>query len=345
MKLSTLLYLAPAAMALLTADFARGQDSSLVSLTVSQDNVSVANFSYRALGLAGSTTPAPSTPQKSAFEGEIPAISPPGFYPADVSNPGHNPAVVTTKHHPIYVDNVPSHWGNVAGFLTDLGKSNFVHVVDQYVGAFADNRYTVGTQFLAPNYPIPANHTLTILDVARLVHAGASIAGNGFGNFYHVFLPKGVDMCLPPPVAGAPPECYSPDNPATWVFCAFHGAFVFQDLGEVIFSLEPYQDVLGCSVLPNGTANDQLVDSTDNVLSHEVFEGLSDPDGNEWWVQAFTVVNGNEIGDLCIRATVFNNNFYWFYGNVSLNGHKYTIQPEYSNQFHGCSYSPAGGDE
>ena len=346
MKLSTLLYLTPAVMVLLTADVARGQDNSMITLQVSQNDAALASFSFRATGLAGSTTPAPSSALDNASDGEIPAITPPGFYPDDVTNPRHLPAVVTTEHHPIYVDNVPSHWGDVGGFLTDLGKSDFIHVVDQYVGSFAGNRYKLGTQFIAPTYPIPPNHTLQVLDVAILAHAAASIKGNGFGHYYHVFLPKGVDMCLPPPAAGAPPECYSPDNPATWVFCAFHGAFVFHDLGEVIFSLEPYTDVIGCSVPPSGTANSQLVDSTDNVLSHEVFEGLSDPDGMEWWVHNFTFAFGAEIGDLCTRAARFpDGHFYWSFGQVSLNGHNYTIQPEYSNQFHGCSYRPEGGDE
>ena len=98
--------------------------------------------------------------------------------------------------------------------------------------------------------------------------------------------------------------------------------------------------MLGCSVPPNGTANNQLIDSTDNVLSHEVFEALSDPEGRSWWVQAFTVAYGAEIGDLCTRSAQFGMNFYWEYGQVELNGHSYTIQPEYSNQFHGCAYGP-----
>ena len=114
----------------------------------------------------------------------------------------------------------------------------------------------------------------------------------------------------------------------------------------MIFSLEPYQDVIGCAVPPNGTANNQLVDSTDNVLSHEVFEGLSDPDGREWWVRDFTFAFGAEIGDLCIRSARFpDRHFYWSFGDVSLNGHNYTIQPEYSNLFHGCSYRPAEEDD
>lgn len=104
------------------------------------------------------------------------------------------------------------------------------YLLDQYVGSFADNRYTLGTQFIAPSYPIAPNHTLTISDVARIVHAAASFSGNGFGNYYHVFLPQGVDMCLPVPrecgphviPRTTPPRLSSarftePFSSATWV--------------------------------------------------------------------------------------------------------------------------------
>ena len=94
----------------------------------------------------------------------------------------------------------------------------------------------------------------------------------------------------------------------------------------------------GCAVPPTGTANSQLIDSTNNVLSHEVFEALSDPDLNAWRVQAYTFAYGEEIGDLCTRSGVFNGSLYFKYSNVRLNGHSYTVQPEYSNEVHGCAY-------
>ena len=335
---SALRLIAPLVVALLATGLARGQNST-VTLQVGPADSVAGSLAFRAMGLAGSKTPAPSSGVEDGSD-SIPGIEKPGFYPADVSNPGHNPAVITTEHHPIYVNAPPSHWGDVPGFLTDLGKSEFIHLLDQYVGSTANNRYTLGTQLLVPNYPIPANHTLLVPDILALVHAGGAIKGNGLGHLYHVFLPKGVDMCL------SPTECYSPDKPATFVFCGFHGAVTFSDkVGHVIFSVEPYQDVNGCSVPPTGTANSQLIDSTDTVLSHEVFEALSDPDLNAWWVQSFTFAFGNEIGDLCTRARQIGANFYWNYGNVQLNDHKYTIQPEYSNTFHGCAYGPAEGPD
>lgn len=336
MKLcSKLLYVALAAAALLMPDLARAQ--STVSLPVGSADIAgqydPSSFIYRGMGLAGAKDPAPANPQPNGADDD--GIPPPGFYPADVTNPRHNPAVISTEHHPIYVNRNPSHWGNVPAFLTDLGRSNFIHLLDQYVGSSANNRYTLGTSFEAA-YPIPANHTLAIPDILALVHAGGKAAGTGFGNMYHVFLPSGVDMCIDAQT------CYSPDNSKTFAFCAFHGAVTFKDIGHVLFSVEPFQDVIGCSVPPGGTPNGQLADSTNNVLSHEIFEALSDPDLNAWWVHNLTFANGNEIGDLCIRAGFIGKTPYWNYGTVSLDNHLYTVQPEYSDQFHGCAYALAG---
>jgi len=340
---SILLRVVPVALVLMSAETAHGQNTSTLPLKVGPaDSAATAQkFSYRALGLVGSTDASPlsrtvrsGAPINAAT---VPSIPGPGFYPADVTNPGNNPAIETTEHHPIYVNRSPSHWGNVSGFLTDLGQSEFIHVLDQYVGSTASNRYTMGTSFIAEGYPIPANHTLQISDILALVHAGASVAGNGFGNLYHIFLPKGVDMCL------SATDCYSPDNSSTFYFCAFHGSVTFTDaVGHAVFTVEPYQDVSGCSVPPTGTANSQLIDSTNNVLSHETSEAISDPDLDAWWVQNLTFASGNEIGDLCIRSIQVGSNYYWDYGNVKLNGHLYTFQPEYSDQVHGCTYSPVG---
>lgn len=276
---------------------------------------------------------------------DVPGIREPGFYPGDVSNPGNGPTVESWQAHPIYINNPPSVWGNVAGFLNDLGTSNMTHVVDQYTGDSGNHRYLLGAQYETSGYPISmpgvptaTSNTLLIQDIINLAYAGGSAGGTGYGHIYHIFIPPGVDMCL---LAPGVTECYSPDNPNTWYFCAFHGSIDFSDIGHVLFSVEPYQNVPGCSV-PPGTPNGQLDDSTDNVLSHESFEAISDPDGTAWWVQAGTVLNGEEIGDNCIRSAYFPEfkNYYWDYGVVRLSGHPYTIQPEYSNEVHGCSYGP-----
>ncbi len=332
-----------ACMLLFGVGVALSQENKTITLPADTGKFTVGGLSYKTMGVIGSheSTASRFSTNTQAAENAVPAIPAPGFYPGDVTNPGNGPTIQTVLHHPIYVDNVPSHWGDVGGFLKDLGRSDFIHLVDQYVGLSADNRYKMGTSFVAPTYPIPSNHTLGISDILALVHAGAQLAGNGYTNIYHVFLPLGVDICLHAQIT----QCYSPDNPSTFYFCAFHGSVDFSDaVGHVLFSVEPYQDVPGCSVPPTGTANSQLVDSTDNVLSHETFEAISDPDGTAWWVQDYTALSGAEIGDICTRAGQFPTGFYWNYGEVRLRDHRYTIQPEYSNTMHGCAYGPFGSD-
>jgi hypothetical protein len=76
-----------------------------------------------------------------------------------------------------------------------------------------------------------------------------------------------------------------------------------------------------------------LIDSTDDVLSHETFETITDPDIDAWLNDLSLDLYGAEIGDEC-------QDFDFGYGLVSLNGKNYEIQPEYSNSQHGCAYSP-----
>jgi hypothetical protein len=254
----------------------------------------------------------------------VAAVPAPGFYMADLAY--HGGAVLkSVQSNNVYVDRPAAHWGNPANFLADLQKSAFVHTIDQYVGTTANNRYGVGVSSTI-SYPIfqPLGNN----DLVRIIHAAAAVHGAGYGHIYHVFLPKGVDFCFPNGV------CYSPDNLSTFVFCAFHGSVQFSDIGHVVFSLEPYQNVDGCSVAqpsPNGA----LVDSTDSVLSHELFEAITDPDQTAWFAQNSLAVLGDEIGDLCqsidLTGPFFKNPI------STLNGKRYEIQFEYSNTYHACA--------
>jgi hypothetical protein len=264
------------------------------------------------------SAPAESAPGLSAG----PAAPTVGFYPADLSNPGNGPVLVSTQSHSLYVNlncaagQCP---GNPDGFLADLGASATIHLVDQYVGSSAPNRYTVGPAG-AIGYPLGTN-TLGENDIVAIVHAGALAFGAGGGHIYHVFLPPGVDTCV-----GQPPACYSPDNPSTFAFCAYHTAVNFRDLGVVLYTVEPYQAVSGCAV-PAGSPNGVLADSTYSTLSHELFETITDPIPPQSWVARTTFpVFGAEIGDLCQGP----------HAVLNLNGHLYELQLEYSNLFHAC---------
>jgi hypothetical protein len=341
MQIARQFSLAAGAVAFFMVQSLAAQSNSVTPLHTSQVSSSlVQNVSIRTMakigGKSDSLQPAGSDKTYPGVAGRGEGSE--GFYPGDLADGGAGPTVQAWQHHPIYVNSAPATWGNVPQFLNDLGRSWMMHVVDQYVGAYGYDRYRLGTQFQAQNYPIPTNNTLGLGDLYTLVYAGASSAGVGYGHIYHVFLPPGVDFCYT--AASGQPECYSPDNPATFAYCAFHGSVDFTGLGHVLFSLEPYQNVPGCQEPPTGTANNQLVDSTDSVLSHESFEAITDPDGDAWWVQKDLALYGSEIGDVCEAIGFFGQNVYFDNGTVDLHGRLYTIQPEYSNSSHSCAYSP-----
>ena len=169
-------------------------------------------------------------------------------------------------------------------------------------------------------------------DILSIVHAAAvklSIQ-SGYSNIVHVFLPRGIDTCF-----DLTSICYSPDNPSSFFFCAYHGAVVFNDIGHILFSVEPYQNVPGCQVA-TPTPNGDLVDSTASVLSHEFFETITDPDLDAWWSEASLIERGAEIGDIC--EPIVNGSAQFLDPVFLVNGKNYKIQLEYSNKFHACTH-------
>lgn len=258
-------------------------------------------------------------------------------YPGDLTFQGGT-VVDSAQSHPIYLlpngkCPISQCWGNPEGFLKDLGESRFIHLVDQYIGQHASERYTLGdrtkVKYVPPSVPF------TDADMEAVVHAVASAAGqSGYGHIFHVFLPPGQDECFDSTFT----VCYSPDNVNTFAFCAYHSSVDFSDIGHVLYSVEPYQDVPGCRVRP-GTPNGQLIDSTNDVLSHELIETITDPDGTGWWNSTGGGMFGEEIGDECVfllpsATSMFLDSDPFIY---RIDDHTYATQPEYSNAVHGCA--------
>ena len=269
------------------------------------------------------------------------ALTGPFFYPGDLAS-GGGPTLATTRMHAIYVNatgSIASNWGNPEGFLRDLNESTFIHLVDQYTGATEDDRYPVG-RHARVHYGTPGA-TLSELDIAAIVHAVAEERGTGLDNIYHVFLPMGTDTCAIVP-AGSPPACYSPDNPATFAFCGYHSAVEFSDIGIVLFTVEPWQGPgSGCEIA-TATPNGVLIDSTDNVLSHETFETITDPiPGLGYFNLTGDILTGQEIGDECVLFNFFTNSPGQYTPPVfAINGKNYAVQLEYSNTYHACASVP-----
>src|SRR5258708_11144782 len=118
------------------------------------------------------------------------------------------------------------------------------------------------------------------------------------------------------------------NNPSTFFFCAYHGSVDFSDIGHVLFTVEPFQAVAGCEVAPPNP-NSELADSTNSVLSHELFETITDPDPPTGWVANSSLdEQGFEIGDEC--QPIGNQNFQFLTPTFLVNGKHYELDFDYS---------------
>jgi hypothetical protein len=244
------------------------------------------------------------------------------------------------QSHAVYVTNkavsctTAACWGNPESFLQDLGRSDFIHITDQYVGRHDDDRYTNGGHATVTFSSLP--HELTDSNMLAVVHAVASQTHQtGYNHIYHVFLPPGTDECFDSTFS----TCYSPDIPSTFFFCAYHGSVDFSDIGHVLYSVEPFQNVGGCDLAP-GSPNGQLVDGTANVLSHELIESITDPDGDAWWNTASNALFGNEIADECSFIIFLPTGVFFDPPAFNIGGKKYAVQSEYDNSSHSCATEP-----
>lgn len=247
------------------------------------------------------------------------------FHPADLTYYG-GPLMKSAAEHNIYVNCKTGNekcWGQPEEFFQNLTNSKLVKLLGQYTKGSTSN-YTFGEG--SPVSYTAFSRIFYDNDLFSILHSVAkSVGATGYTNEYHIFLPKGIDNCF-----DGTTTCYSPDNPSTWFFCAYHGEVTFSDLGTVVFSVEPYQNVRGCTYrLPKGY--NSLINSTDTTLLHETFESITDPNPNTFaslgW---YNIPYNQEIADLCdsfpMKQTV---------GKLKL-----FVQTIYSNKYHGCANGP-----
>ena len=264
-------------------------------------------------------------------------------YPDDLVYQG-GPTVESAEFHSIFINPTAqcapnSCWGDPIGFLRDLSESQFIGVTDQYVNSSAPDRYSVGQNFYVPTYSPSSGPGMpfTDLDMAVAAYFIASQSGSfGYGHVYHLFLTPGQDICFDNTFS----TCYSPDKPSSFAFCGYHSSVSDTSGNVVLYTVEPYQNVPGCNVRP-GTPNGQLADSTNNVVSHETFETVTDPLGSAWWNSDNVGAYGQEIGDECSFVIFTSTSAYFDPSVVRLNHTLYAVQPEYSNAAHGCATFPA----
>src|SRR5215208_4670991 len=196
--------------------------------------------------------------------------------PFDLTNYGGQ-VVKSARNYVVYVNCVSPEtsvtcWGSgtlaPANFLRDLNASDFIRLANEYTKADAKLNFLVTSMRTTATFA--GGNRATLQEIQHIVSDAVTSAGgaSGYTAIYHVFLPKGTEVCI---VAG---NCYSPGDPASWTFCAFHGSVNFGPSQHVLFTVEPYQGVAGCQ-LPGQTPHG-LIDATASALSHELFETITD---------------------------------------------------------------------
>jgi hypothetical protein len=150
----------------------------------------------------------------------------------------------------------------------------------------------------------------------------------GGSTVFFVMTPEDVGSCID----NVTNQC------TTNSYCAYHSGFFAAHNTPVIYANEPYDAAIhGCwdGTSPNGDE----ADATINSISHEHLEAITDPAGDAWrsW-------DGNEIGDICARrfGTPLGGTVGVDAYNQLINGHKYWLQEEYSNDGSRClqHYTP-----
>jgi hypothetical protein len=276
----------------------------------------------------------------------VPGFTGPGFYPDDlVQSVPAGPVITNAQVYNVLIncDATCFDWPGL--FLRRFFASEFIHVLDQYTGSTQSGRYIFAEAMLT-QYKVRSAQLDDATDIAAIVHAAAVNFGTGYNVAYNVYVPSGIDVCFS---TSTGPQCFSPNNPANWTFCAYHAYVDFPDIGHVLYTVIPYPDqalVSGglpyyvCDVgqtNPNSdttpTPNGVVADSIASFLDHELSELFTDPDLNAYLVQNSLADYQSEIGDVCVNPA-------YLYTPFEVSGVLYYIQPEYSNTYHACVTVP-----
>jgi len=214
----------------------------------------------------------------------------------------------------------PDYIGLIQRFFLDVGGTSYYGMLGQYG---AGNTAVYGGTYVDNLNPYPVNTSATVsdADIQAEVRRAEAVNGwtGGVGHNFFVMLAPGETEC-------ASFGCSDTS------FCGYHE--IAPDLHGTQTPYEvipfPENDLGGCTSgeSPNG---DPAADDAVNIISHELFETVTDPALNAWFDAA-----GYEIGDKCA----------WTFGNagltganVTLHGDSYYLQLEYSNRISNCSLS------
>ena len=232
-------------------------------------------------------------------------------------------------------------------FFQDVGGTPFYNIVTQY-GDSSGNPVPNATSLGAPSFTDtttapPSGNTGLVgsplqdsdiqNEIGVALAANPSWASPSVNVEYFVFTPSDVDECF------NSTNCFAVTGEPNGAFCAYHSNFNT----STIYAYQPFASVGSCfpsAAIQNlGYPNGVTVDVVLGEVSHEMFESNTDPEINGGVAWQGTNGGADEIGDKC--------NFVDGYvapdgTNVVLNGRRYKIQEEFSNDITACTkrYGP-----
>ena len=224
----------------------------------------------------------------------------------------------------------------VRRYFTDVGGSSLYAVATQYwdsTGPIISLSSLGGTWVDTTPYPHAGTQSDPLLDSDIQQQVLQAMATNhwtaGLTHEFFVVTGYGVEECN---TASGTAYCTFPN--AQSPFCGYHATLNSDNSTAYAF----IADNSGCASLPasdpyNSPNNDPTADGVLSTFSHEQFETITDPTGTGWY-------NGSpdtgEMADLCTTdyGTIQPDG-----SNVSLNGHPYLLQSEWSNASNACVLS------
>jgi hypothetical protein len=228
----------------------------------------------------------------------------------------HAQKIFTIFWNPTFISFPIGYQTTINQFVQDLNRSSYYAIGSQYsdLTSHISKVLSYGGSWLDTTNAFP-NTTLTFSDL--LDEVSRSKAFNGWtsdaNSFFLIYTPGGINSSIMDN-CGA----HLPGNPSPVV--------------QILFP----QDSYPCFV-PSPWPNGRAVDSAINISAGQIMATLTDPFGTAWNVDGN---QSDEIDFLCFfdfgaRAPDGSN--------VTLGGHKYVVQQEWSNASSGCVLAYGNG--
>ena len=252
----------------------------------------------------------------------------PGCLPIPLQYNGGQVEATGTKSYAVFWEPTgstvsPTYNSLITRFFNDIGGSTLYGVATQYYQG-SNQQHIVNSSSLGGTWVDTSAYPSSSLSDADIQNeAVKAINANGWtkgiGAQVFVFLAKGEN------------QCQSSGTCSFSTYCAYHGTFTAAG-ATILYASMPYAgtDLSGCGTQSSASPNNDLdADAEMSITSHELMETVTDPQLNAWFD-----ATGSEIGDKCAYTygTTGANG-----SNITMNGHPYILQQEFSNASLGCA--------